>query len=71
MLSVGFSRKGEADHAFDFECPRERWVHLAFTASDKKKRVALFADGDLAGWVDEFPTEGPAAEAKGLLDACL
>ena len=25
----------------------------------------------LAGWVDEFPTEGPAAEAKGLLDACL
>ena len=53
-FSVGFSRLGEADHAFGFECPRGRWVHLAFVASaPPKRRVSLFADGRMVGFCDE------------------
>ena len=52
----------------------------AATAAHRAAQEALMACTEqeesaaraLAGWVDEFhPAEGSAAEARGLLDACL
>ncbi|MGS2619415.1 family 20 glycosylhydrolase [Micromonospora sp. LZ34] len=47
---VGFTKKGVADHTFDYVTPIDEWVHLTFVT--KPDRTELFVNGEYVDSVD-------------------
>ncbi|CAM9208735.1 unnamed protein product, partial [Choristocarpus tenellus] len=67
---VGVCIVGEAEHMFNYRCPRERWVHLSFVSSPQKE-LFLFENGKLVSRIKAAKSISlPMREIGGRECAC-
>lgn len=65
---VGIKVVGNKDHIFNYRCPRERWVHLAFVADSVG--VVLYENGKTVSRLDDVTVALPMREIGGRDAAC-
>ena len=60
---VGFSLPGEGEFVVDVTAPRGKWLHVAYVAfAPPKKRIAIYVDGELAGFHEGLKVSLPLRE---------
>lgn len=65
---VGIKIAGKKDQIFNYRCPRERWVHLAFVADSSG--VFLLENGKTASRLRDITVALPMREIGGRETAC-
>lgn len=65
---VGIKVTGQPDQAFNYRCPRERWVHLAFVSDSSG--VFLLENGKTASRLHDVTVALPMREIGGRETAC-
>ena len=65
---VGIKVAGKKDQIFNYRCPRERWVHLAFVSD--ASGVLLLENGKTASRLSDVTVPLPMREIGGRETAC-
>ncbi|CAM9651366.1 unnamed protein product [Ectocarpus sp. 6 AP-2014] len=65
---IGIKIAGQKDQIFNYRCPRERWVHLAFVSDSTG--VFLMEDGKTASRLRDITVPLPMREIGGRETAC-
>lgn len=65
---VGVKIAGKKDHIFNYRCPRERWVHLAFVSD--ATGVFLLENGKTASRLHDIAVPLPMRDIGGRETAC-
>lgn len=65
---IGIKIAGKKDQVFNYRCPRERWVHLAFVSDSNG--VFLLENGKTASRLRDVPVALPMREIGGRETAC-
>ncbi|CAM9252452.1 unnamed protein product [Ectocarpus fasciculatus] len=65
---IGIKIAGKKDQIFNYRCPRERWVHLAFVSDSTG--VFLMEDGKTASRLRDITVPLPMREIGGRETAC-